>query len=159
MVPRRHSRRREGQEWSLEVEGTRKCGRRNSLVVLRTRRWSWATVLLPVYCQRAKWRLAEQEETSLVSLDLFSNPNFKQYFFFLPKTTHFLKNNYVFYSAVSADVSGMSRPCPGFKKLQKQFWTLFTRVRHVSRSVGHVSVSDTCPTQIREAGGSVGASE
>lgn len=37
--------------------------------------------------------------------------------------------------------------------------SIFARVLHMSKRVGHVSVSDTCSTQIREIKRSVGAFE
>lgn len=81
------------------------------------------------------------------------NPKTKQNFSFckncLEKNTRF---------TLSCPV-GCVRPCSGGVRIsnhdKNRFWTLL----RVSRRVGQVSASDTCPTQVHETGRSIGASE
>lgn len=127
-----HSRRREGEEWSPEAEGTCRCGRRNSPVVVSY--CAFARVL-----QTGRRRLVEQEETRSVSLNLFANPTFKQYFFFLQKRPIFSKKNIRFLS------HRIHWACPGFENLSKQF----SHFLCVSDTCPGVSVTCTCPTCAR----------
>lgn len=93
------------------------------------------------------FRQCGQRNTQRWVLWCIANPRFKQYFFFFAKKNPFPSKKLCFL------LRRVRWPCPGFKKLPKQFWTLFRRVRHVSGRVGHVSDTDTW------SGRSLGASE